>query len=217
MSRRGIVLIGSGPSVEGFDLQSIPATLPVLAINTAALKVPRYNYFFSLDPSPVVDSILRDPPDHGWGAKYFMAVDRDFATPYCSTLSHRKMQRYSHVTYLERVRGSGPFSSCYGLSTRAGYIHTGNSMYGALGWAYLNGFNEIAILGLDAKQGRRWCDDGRTGSLAHLPELFASAVSQLNNSGINVYNGSPDSAVICFPRCSPECAVQQLKIATGEL
>jgi len=85
----------------------------------------------------------------------------------------------------------------------------GNSAFGALGIAYLMGARRIAIIGLDATRETYARGVGRPrGGIDHVPGLFATALPQLERRGAEVMNGSPHSRVVCFPRCTPEQALE---------
>lgn len=118
----------------------------------------------------------------------------------------------SHVRRYWRMTGPGILSARDGLSEDPAGIHTGNSGYGALGLAYhmrAAGLRRIAILGLDATPGGYFYGGlGPSGRMDHLPALFASAIPQLSAAGIEVVNGSPESAITCFPRMPPREALR---------
>lgn len=201
-----ILIVGTGPSVEGVD---IPTDLPahIIAVNGAIEWLPRADSFFSLDPSYYVRSLLQKRRD---GTVYYVAVPEDYGQPDARVFSHRRPAD-SGVVYLRRIVGSGLRGACYGLSEEEDAIHTGNSLYGALGLAYLMRPKKIAILGLDGTQ-RNYAfrRDGPRLSFEHLPDLFASALPQMQACGIEIMNGSMKSLIRCFPRCKGGGALEWL-------
>jgi len=201
-----IIIVASGPSLMCFDFDSLPVDIPVLSVNSTILKLPRVDYWFTLDPSRSNKEIMLNIIP---GVKYYAAVPDDYGTNQAKIYQFREPREYG-VMFLKRVEGSGKLGSCYGLSEDINCIHTGNSTYGALGLAYLLGFKNICILGLDAIAGLRWCDDGGTNNFDHLPSLFESTLTQLKSKNVQVVNGSLYSAVTCFPRMTPKRAVKWL-------
>jgi hypothetical protein len=204
-----IVIVASGTSLIDFDFKTINDDIDILSINSSIYKLHRSTFWFTLDPSESNRKIMREKPIKD--CKYFAAVDPEFGTQNARTLSER-LGRESGINWLLRKRGdkSGSLQAKFGLSEIQGEINTGNSCYGALGLAYLFGYNRIVILGLDAIQGGRFCDSGRTNDLSHLLGLFRSSINQLVNNKIIVINGSEHSAVDCFERVTPKKAVKWL-------
>lgn len=198
-------IVATGPSAA--YLPPITANY-VIAVNGAIDLVP-CNVWFTLDGSPRNQRIMhaRRP-----GVAYYAALPAKHVLP-------------EYVTRLQRVanidRGAEPepgtpawlmwrYSCKRGLSTTPGRINTGNSVWGALQLAVQFGAQKIALFGADASQAPR-VTGGRPGPLAHLPELFASAMPQLQAAGIEVINGAPDSAIQCFERTTAEGAAEWLR------
>lgn len=203
------IIVASGPSLNDIHPNDIVETslhskADIIAVNGAADWLPKFNIFFTLDPSKKnIERMNRNLPQ----VQYFCAYDFDkfYKIP-------------NHVTKLIRVIGSGivppsahkkdspewwlhKWKCKLGLSERAGYIHTGNSAYGALGLAYLSGYTHILFLGLDANEEPRVNNEGLTEySIKHLPLLFRSAKPQLLSKNISIINGSLNSMVTCFAR-----------------
>lgn len=201
-----IVIVASGPSVQGVDLTGISSDVHVIVVNGAIEWCPRVNSFFSLDPSPYVRRLvrLRRP-----GVRYYMAVPDSYGERDAPCSSHRDRPD-DHVMYLRRLVGGGYLSARNALSEDPGAIHTGNSGWGALGLAYHMHPRKVALLGVDANNaGHAYADiPQRPGELDHLPALFASACGQLEARGIQVRNGSPESRVTCFTRVDPSAALR---------
>lgn len=209
MSR--VLIVCNGPSAEGVTLPTLPGRAHVIAVNGAINWLPHVNSFFSLDPSEYVRGLLRKRrPD----VVYWLAVPDDYGMPTARLKQHRRPAE-PWVNYLHRKTGDGFRGACPTLSGRFGDIHTGNSGYGALGLAYLMRARKIAFIGLDGG-GDRYVFMPADGPLKpcppfdYLPDLFASAVPQLDGTGVQVVNGSPDSAIDCWPRMDPSAAVEWL-------
>ena len=189
-----IAIVATGPSVLDVDLAAIEADVTI-AVN-GAIELLKPDIWFSLDPSPINRFRVNNPVD---GVKYVVAFPDHASTP-------------KHVTRLKRVsakRGKPPslkkgaafwmwrWSAMKGLSEDPDAIHTGNSAYGALGLAYHLRPRKIILYGVDGTQEAR-ATGGQPRCLDHLPKLFASAIGQLREAHIEVYNASPRSRITCF-------------------
>lgn len=191
-----IAVVASGPSLNDVDPAIFAEKgVTIIAVNGAIGWLPRADYWFSLDPAP--ENIVRcsNPVD---GVRYVMAAPKYTHLP-------------GHVTHLSRIAGGlfGKARAPGGLSEREGCINTGNSAYGALGLAYHMRPAKIALFGVDGSQEAR-VTGGFPRTLEHLPPLFETAVPQLVGAGIEVVNGSPESAVTCFERMAPQRALKWL-------
>lgn len=97
----------------------------------------------------------------------------------------------------------------YGLSFTPGYIVTGsNSGYQAVNLAVQFGAKRILLLGFDMTiaRGIHWHGphgDGlknpSDGTCLTWRTLFAAAVPDLKQAGVEVINVTPNSALTCFP------------------
>lgn len=212
-----ILILGQGPSFREVDTEILRLAavqgVALIAVNGAIDYVPWCDYWFTLDPG--VENRARMERRLA-NTRYFAAVPDAFGTPAAKSSDHRKPPP-SHVTLLRRVAGDdggrGPFERRVrrqivgGLAEDPSQIHTGNSAFGALGLAYHMRPRRVGLLGIDGRGRRRW-DGSKNLSLDHMPDLFAGAVAQLKRRGVCVLNGSPDSAVTCFPRVEPNEAIQ---------
>lgn len=201
------VVCGQGPSWMGADLGKIRDLkedgVAVIAVNGAIESLGSLaTHWFTLDFSSENRRRMRHPIP---GVRYYAAVPPDYADRYVV---------HDHITYLKRIvkeepRDGRPFHERViyqivgGLSHNPGKIHTGNSGFGAMGLAFLFGAKDILLLGIDGHGRERW-DGSHNGDLRHLPRLFRSALDDLNYAGVQVVNGSPDSAVECFPRVTQD-------------
>lgn len=189
-------IVGTGPSIEPHirDLNMMPNHVAVIAVNGAIDWLPRADYFFTLDPSPVNVERMRNQRR---GCKYYAAlpVDGDAA-------KHRGELQARGVRILRRIHGEGHgrLRTRERLPERRDEIHTGNSAWGALQLAIHMGAKRIALLGIDGHGG--YVDtSGSPRDLSPMPGLFASAVDALRARRIEVRCGSPESTVTCFENC----------------
>lgn len=196
-----VLIVASGPSSRSVSASLIGKTSAmIVAVNGAIDWLPRADVFFTLDPSPANQERMMNRRE---GTSYVCAAPPDLC--YLSPVVTRLERRYDPG----RVLGILPT-----LSEDPGTINTGNSAWGALGLAYHLRPGLIVLLGVDGTQEERR-EGGKPRSLVHLPDLFASAVPQLEREGIEVINGSPDSLVTCFPRMSPTEALSYIETRKG--
>jgi hypothetical protein len=197
-----VAILGSGPSLIGFDLAQLRG-LDVIAVNRSILHLPHSpRFWFTMDTSDSNRDIMAKA-GHG-PTTYYAAVYPHYGQ------RPGKDPPEPGVHYLKRIHGTGPKVSRDGLSTDPTGIHTGNSAYGALGLAFLMGARRIALLGVDGTKGYAWSGRG-PGDLSHLKWLFSTAVDQLAAAGVKVVVGSPESTVDCWPRMTPGEAVEWLQ------
>lgn len=211
--RSRFVVCGQGPSWADVDVDLLERirteeSVAVVAVNNAVDHVLGADYWFTLDPSRENLAHMESPRE---GVRYVAAVPDDFGTP----RARHPWQRPpvpDHVLYLHRIvndePAEGPFRERVwsqivgGMSEDPRRIHTGNSGFGAFQLAWLLGAERVVLLGIDGRGRERW-DGSSNFYLDHLPELFRGALPQLLRDGVRVANGSPESAVDCFPRLSP--------------
>ena len=179
---RTAAIIATGPSFVDIPLSFIGHHVHIIAVKEAIFHLPRANSWITVDANRRCRTTqmalhLRKP-----GTQYYAAVPRDYGLPNAVREAHR-LPPEPFIHYLERIDGSG-------LSENRSQIVTGNSAFAALGLAYHMGFSRIGIFGVDATQDRYGTGySGRPrGDLAKLHDLFASAVPQLENRGIQIKN-----------------------------
>lgn len=212
-----ILILGFGPSLRQVERQKIIDAYHqgvfILAVNRSIGWAPFAPGWFTLDPNKYVYPIMKEAVP---GRVCYVAVPNDYGRP-SARIHYHRVEVPSGINYLRRIPGDGPLKSKYTLSEHTGKIHTGNSVWGALGVSYLMMPEKIVILGLDGTQGEYAYGRGKPlGDLSHLPELFASAGPQLRLREIEVLNGSPNSSVTCFPRVSPNEAMDWLMDSAGD-
>lgn len=187
-----IAVIGTGESLKDKRLD-FPEHVRVIAINQAIKYLPRVDFWFTLDHSPVNLAIERAPRK---GTTYYHAAPMEL------------MPSYNHVRYLRRVTGGlwGRFMCKDGLPDDKGVIHTGNSGWGGFQLACHMEPEKVALFGLDGGGGYHY--GGAPKVLAMMPELFQSSVDALAERDIKVRNGSPISTITCFEKLSVEEAIK---------
>lgn len=194
-----VLIVATGPSSSGFSIKR--SQLPgvhILAVKNALFACEAHSWI-TVDPNvrarPLMASQRHD-------VKYMAAVPDDYGRSDARLAIHRDPPE-SNVLYLKRIIGNGVLKSRKCLSENPGAIHTGNSAWGALGAAYLMKAKKIGFIGLDATSHPHGIGKGAPkGSLAHLPDLFASALPQLQSNKVEIMNGSLASRVRCFNCCS---------------
>ena len=200
-------IIGTGPSVEGVDLSPLrDHDITVVAVN-GAIRFAAPDLWFTLDPSEVNLHIMRSAVP---GVHYYAALAERRGRPHSRLVAHDVPE--GRITYLRRVNGTGPINSQEGLAVDPGHISSGNSAYGALNLAWHGimpglGPSRAILLGVDGGGQYAHGLRGRTGPMDHVPNLFRSALPQLHERRLEVWNGSPDSTVDCFPRVAPQLAI----------
>lgn len=206
-----VAILASGPSLRGIDPDQIAraraAGVHVIAINASLAWFPEVDSWFTLDPDARMLPFMTAARP---GVARFVAVPGDYGTRRARVAYHR-IAPPRGITYLHRLSGNGPFSALYELSEKDDAINTGNSAYGGLGLAYHMAPARLGLFGVDASNERYAFGRGRPKlSLKHMPDLFASALPQLEARGIEVVNGSPGSGVACFPRMPAPAALDWL-------
>lgn len=171
------VIVASGPSARGFIP---PEDVVVIAVNGAATWLPRMDQWFSLDASP--DNRRHLFVAHERGARCHVAGE-----PWLLHARCMRIARYWTRVHADPHRGPLPDTpeghlrlnqAVLGINKTPGHINTGNSAWGALGLAWHMGFDDVALVGVDASTGER-CEGGHSRNLSHLPLLFASALPDM--------------------------------------
>lgn len=208
-----VIIAGQGPSWRWVHPKSVLDAkrrgATVVAVNGAISQLPFADFFFTLDfsnanvrrltnPLPRVHYVAAAPP-----AFRDRLPDGDYLT-WLRRVS-RERDGHDPRPFPERVA----MEVGHGLAEDPSEIYTGNSAFGALGLAYHMRPSRVVLLGIDGRGHRRW-DGSPNDYVGHLPELFEGALPDLERRGIEVVNGSPGSAVSCFPIGHPELCLEWL-------
>lgn len=189
-----VLIVLSGASLIGFDFTTIPADVTIITVNRTVAYIPRADYWVSIDKN--VWKKFTKPE----GTYYFYGIDNAVQSFPPRVHKLRRVSREHDSTLCE--------NPCE--------VRTGNSGYAAENLAYHFHPRKIAFLGLDGIGAHFYdlteplIEDGHRDPVWYagsLPGLFAASLPQLAARGIEVRNGSPESRVTCFPRCSPQDAL----------
>lgn len=204
------LVVGTGPSVKELDFSQIKLrpNVIVLSVNTSILFLPYADIWFSIDHSnrnvecarvaqkraiPVVWALSKK------GRSSLVVTGKNYFF-----MNKIEKKSYSKKTPKTDKDWFDRWKCVYGFSDMPPNINTGNSLFSAVNLAYLDNPEMIGILGLDGNSEPSHGGNHKPNNLSHLPMLFASAVPQLEKKGIQVKNGSKNSAVTCFERCTPK-------------
>lgn len=200
-----IVILGSGPSLDGFNFIRLLGR-EVVAINDAGLKLcPNASTLLSTDARWWMSVRTGERSLSAFKGACIVCTDFEFMT--AGGISDRRL------LYRARKRAMGLSPDPKTLHG----VHTG--VHAALNYAAHRieageSSGPIVLLGVDLKPdgARKYTYGGavtpRTdGQFARMREALESCVKPLHKRGIAVVNGSPDSALTCWPRCSPEAAL----------
>lgn len=208
---RRVLIVAPGPSLAKLSLDRIAecaaAGVHIIAVNLAITWLPVAHSWVTVDPGTRTLPLMASRRE---GVTYYCAVPDNYGAPDAPVPNHRR-PREPGIVYLRRLpNGSG-------LAEEPDALATGNSSFGALGLAYhmirlAGGGGRVAMIGVDGTEAPYAFEVRRrpTRSLAHLPALFASALPQLQEAEITVFNGSPHSRIGCFRRGGPGAALKWL-------
>jgi hypothetical protein len=198
---RPCVVVGGGPSLIPWKqkLWNLYQKYWVVAVNDSC-----WNTYF---PDAIVTL------DHTWVAKNlekFSDGFKQFPGPVIAAVDESNPRLPSeNLTYLHRLHRSGLNDHARLSENPKELINGMNSGHAGLQVAYLKGAKEIYLLGFDFKE----IDDKahfhssypwhNRSSSRHLylrwAEAFKWTVPQLTAAKVQVFNGSPDSALTVFP------------------
>lgn len=165
------IIVGSGQSAAGFVP---PDGVFVIAVNGVADWIERADAWFSLDASlanqrRLTDRRLSNCVYVTCGPRWPYGADRHFTRVTSQDSQPPQTTTGSPEWWFWRLKCVG------GINKQDGCINTGNSAWGALGLAWHLGFEDVALMGVDADSNPR-VEGGHSENLSHLPMLFASAV-----------------------------------------
>ena len=202
-----VLVIGTGPSLKGFDLSRLRGLGHVLGINEAWRDLPFADACFTVDTTFLwrrkreLTALARRMP-------FYAAI------PATTTQSHIPDPKFAHVDgaiYLERLTKCGP------MSTNPSAIEAGgHSGFGAVNLADLKRGKLIYLFGFDYTAGH-YCDDRYPDQPNNLRYLrgwmgnFNTALPGLKARGVSVINASPKSNMTTFPRITLDQAMAELE------
>jgi hypothetical protein len=203
---KSVLILAAGPSIKLLPYDADLTGITVIAVNTVVQAFDAA-YWVTVDPSHRQRAIMRAPRAT---TSYIAAVPDDYGTANPHYPAHHGPAEPG-IRYIHRVLGDGPAKSMRGLAEDPGYLHSGNSAWGALGFAYHLHAKRIGILGVDGTQEPYGIGVGKPGPLYHLPQLFASALPQLRARGCETFNGSMKSRIDCFVKVPVSKLLEILK------
>jgi len=205
-----VVLLGSGPSVDGVALERLRGRAHVVAIKEACRLVDFHEATVSMD--------LNWPQrPHAWDLMCREASAKKLWLVVPPDRPNRVGRVCPGAFYLRRSHERG------GLSEDPCVIHSGFcSGYSGLGFAYHRRPRVIFLFGYDyttdLKPGGKhhagslnpWFSRGQAAGWGDWANHFATAVPQLEAAGIRVVNANPGSAITCFPKVTSEEALESI-------
>ena len=151
---KSVVVIGGGPSLQDFDWDLLPVSMPQIAINMAFMRAPRADAFFTEDLRVIelchgiISDFTKPTCDlnavhEAWkafsGTKVFHALDPSYVG--------QALGLDREIQVIERKRKDKYWS--YRLEE--GLSYSSNSAIGALNLAQIMGAKTIYCLGLDCR------------------------------------------------------------------
>ncbi len=189
-----VLIVASGPSLRRFPFGRLAGKGFVIAVNDAWRFVPFANAWVTIDTVRMTQRF----PLVFRGEKY-AAVPADYGQLEARFACDRIADIPAGLHCLRR-------RDAFGLSEDPEELSGINSAFGALNFAYHLRPRRIVLFGIDGNGINYYFYGRRRGSpkadelFKQLPDLFASAATQLKNRNIEVINASPQSALTCFPK-----------------
>lgn len=196
-----LILLGSGPSLRGFDLGTLRGR-SIWAINDADRWSDARSTTFSADRIWIERH--KEYLQHNQG---YLDIEGLYeGGPIILAWDGEPPSGYPYALWISRHRGNG---------LAADGVNASTSGFAALNWAVRCGAKRILLLGYDYRSDgphRHWYDEeepppepGRAVDLwPQWVGAFDEALPELQALGVQVMNGSPESAITAFPKCTPE-------------
>lgn len=216
-----LILLGSGPSLRQFDLGHIGLTRRdqyTVGINSAGLKS-LANITFSADRLWIEKNIYWC----GYGARKAVFAWNGELPPLCrgnTLISLNPCAECGGIRILKKRPDWQDHRNIHWIARRrcngfaADGVNGSTSGFGALNWAVRCGAKRILLLGYDYRSDgphRHWYDEEETTEPGRAVDLwsqwvtpFDEALPELRQLDVQVMNGSPESAIRAFPKCTPE-------------
>lgn len=195
-------MVGTGPSLYGFDFGRLRGPWRVLAVKQAYHDLPFAEACFGLDlpwmrhhADELAELAARMP-------LYLTVPDQEI-----------DIRPVAGAVFLKRTGRCDRFSDDLG-TIEAG----GNSGFGALNFAYLKRAKKIVLFGYDYG-GSHYCEDRyvtrpKDQNARYLPSWatnYRRVIEQLTDCGTTVINASPRSAVDAFTKCTIDEGLEHLR------
>lgn len=190
-----VVIVGGGPSLNGFDMERLRGRFHVLAVKATIFDIPWCDAGFGLECADLA---------RWWDRLTKLSTPNYWAIP-DNWFFRRPLRPSPGMTFLRRRAGTE-------LSRNTGAITSGGSSgFGALNLAVLKGARKIVLLGYDYRPTGHHNDRHYPGRIetpaAKWTEWagnFDRAAMALKADGVEVLNASPESMITAFPKCTHE-------------
>lgn len=215
-----VLIVGGGESLRDFNFNlTRNLNAVIITVNNVIKYLPHVNYWITVDPIQKDGNPQRGMIEQRKGVQYFCCL------PDLETIQNEGDRNYYRrailpgVQYLQRIL---PEDDRYLLQEDKSKITTGDSIFGALGLAYHFEAKKIAMIGVDVYGFGHWYDSEPPYNAYsqdsskweayrnNVKRIYSHSVDQFVDRGIQVYNGSEDSFVDCFPKMSPLEALSKL-------
>lgn len=185
---RSVYILGGGPSLRGFDFESLRGCGHVVAVNDAIFAAPWADTAITID---IIWLANRVNALRHFDGEMIAAVPDDFEPV------------DAPVRYVLRRPGAM-------VSERMGIVYTGdNSGFAALGMAIMRGASRIALLGYDMTApghfhaGYTWRSRYGVGDYPRWARYFHALKRIADERGIQIINCNRNSGIRCFPYGRP--------------
>lgn len=202
MTQKACVILGSGLSLDGFDYGLLSGH-NVIAVNDAGLlQYPKAQTLISTDRRWWLSVLRGERRLEQSRATRIICTESD-----CFAAVHSFDARLLYMMRHRRQGLSNDMNVLYGMYT---------TVHAAINLAVHEGARKIALLGVDlgTAEKRKYTYGGQTTlrtpfQFAAMKAALESCAPLLSRMNIKVINGSPDSALQCWRRTTPEKALLQ--------
>lgn len=206
-----VAIIGGGPSLRGVDLERLRGRVHAVAVNATASALPWCEVAVTHDASHLTERFRGYPGRVVAGLPLAALEARGRLEGY----ELRRRLVTDRLSEVDDVLHSGGHTSAHTALNYASLLRPRRVVLFGIDltdfWGpdeywhrSMDPYNRRRFEGLETRPTfDRW-HEYRSRKLGNAPAVFASTVPQLERAGIEVLNASPDSALTCFPRMSPD-------------
>ena len=205
--KRPVIIVGTGPSLKGFDLSSLTGLGWILACKESMFDLPHADAIFGLDLPwmRVRHDYLAQRALDGECEVYLAAPEQTL----------HLFNNVPGAIYLKRLTTQHKFTMDPEAIECAG--HSG---FGAINLALLKRARELFLFGFDYTSGHynqpKYDEREAWGaaSMNYFPrwaKTFDTTVDQLRRLDVKIWNASPDSNIIAYERISHDAALDRLR------
>lgn len=201
---RPVIIVGTGPSLKGFNLFQLKGAGWVLACKESMFDLPFADAIFGLD-------IPWMRTRHDYLAERAKGCEVYLSAP------DQRLHLFRNIpgaVYLKRMRSADTF-----IMDPEAIECGGNSGFGAINLALLKHAKEIYLFGFDYTEGHynqaKYDEREAWGaaSMNYFPRwatTFDGTVDQLKRLKVKIWNASPDSNITAYERISHESALNRI-------